>query len=50
MRRGFGTNFIVTLQEKVIEAIRTWGYSMYVDYRATSISGRTVAGMTVKDR
>lgn len=32
-RHGFGADFIVTLQERTIEAIRTWGYSMHADYR-----------------
>lgn len=32
-RHGFGADFIVTLQERMIEAFRTWGYSMHADYR-----------------
>lgn len=32
-RHGFGADFIVTLQERITEAIRTWGYSIHADYR-----------------
>lgn len=33
MRHGFSTDFIVTSQERIIEAIRTWGYSIDTDCR-----------------
>lgn len=33
MRHGFCSDFVVTLQEGIIEAIRTWEYSIHRDCR-----------------
>ena len=50
-RHDFGTDFIVTLQERVTKAIILGDTVYTLIIGAASVGGRrTVAGMTVKDR